>query len=725
MISGMSCASCTGAVSKITERIDGVQGVEVHFSTHTLLVKWSSETVAIHNYPQLYDTLKKQGYIIKPLLGKSNSLPEKYGVRLLFSALCLFAALAITRLYPSISHRDYIILGLTLTAMLGSGRSFYALAYKRLKHGRSDMNTLIALSTLVSFAYSAINVFRGDREQIYFDAVLFIIFFTLLGKYFEQRLQRKAFRSISTLFDFFPKHVLVIDETAKEKKKKLSEVKIGERVKVRAGEKVPVDGIILKGSAFLDENLITGETTNTPKEVGDRVYMGTMNQEGVLEVRVQKLGADTMLHQIISSMEKVEVRLVALQPAIDRWVSIFVPVVLALALLTLIITGFAFGDFSQGVLNLVNVLVISCPCALGLGPSLAVMRGVRNASKLGIYVKNVAVFDKIRKLSTVVMDKTGTLTLGEPKLTDIYMCDGQTFTEEEVLALRTLEGNTMHPLAGAIDNYLSKTFPIPESQTSETPMLEEYRLFSGKGISGVVAGEVYLVGNARLMEEKGCELHNDISKKAMDFELEGKTLVYFSKNAKVRGLMAFQDPIRSMSKKLVSMMRKKYGIESHMLTGDHAVSAHWVADRVGIKKVMSQALPTHKAEYITNLQSEQNLVAMIGDGINDAPALAQADVGISMNSQVDIANEMSDVSIVKPGIASVLHFFGIADRTQKTIRQNLVFTFLYNILSLPIAAGLFTSWGLSLTPSIASFAMFASSLSVVLNSLGGVYKPKT
>lgn len=723
-ISGVTCASCVKTVLGLVDEVKGVQESEVHLPSHTLIVKWTNQSTALKYYSDLYKNLKKQGYIIKPVTPNSSQPKERYTFRFLLSGIFLSLSILLSTPYFSTPYEGYIVLGITFCAMLFCGSSFYKLAYQRAIKGHSDMNTLIALSTSVSFGYSALNILLEKNDQVYFDAVLFILFFTLLGKYLEKRLQQKVFRSMHALFDLFPKKVLVIDTLGKEEAKKLSEVQVGQRVKVRTGEKIPVDGVIIKGSAFLDENLITGEIKSISKGPGDRVHMGTINREGLLELEVQKVGEDTMLYQIIRSMEKVEVRAVGgLQPIIDRWVSVFVPVILALALLTFIITTFWFDNFSQGLLNMVNVLVISCPCALGLGPSLAVMRGIRDASKLGIYIKNVAVFDKMKKLSAIVMDKTGTLTTGTPELTDLHTCNGQMLTDQEVMALRLLERNTMHPLASAIDSYLSKTFPT-EDVDIDGLSIDNHRTFSGKGVAGSIDGITYLVGSGKLMEEKNCNLSPEVLKKAESFEAEGKSLAYFAKDTEIYALMAFRDPVRVMAKQLVVMMQKKYGIEPHMLTGDHSVSAHLVADSVGIKKVMSQALPTHKAEYIRNLQSEKHLVAMIGDGVNDAPALAQSDLSIAMNSQVDIANEVSDISIVKTGINSVLHFFAIADRTQKTIYRNLIFTFLYNVLSLPIALGVFIPLGLSLSPSIASFAMFASSISVVLNSLGRKYRYK-
>lgn len=721
-ISGMVCAACGISIEETTRDVPGILDVRVHFASETLIVNWkNSESRSTHT-PMLQENLRSQGYKIVEIQNDAPSTKKnKYPFKLTVALCSLLAYYIVSGAYAGL-YKDYILSGMVLFSMLFAGYSFYRSAYLKAWQRKSDMNTLIALSTLASMIFSLVTIVFELDQTTYLDAVLYILTFTLLGKFIERRAQKSTVKSMRSLLDLQPKKVTVIDSEAKETLKDVSDVNPGDHIKIKQGERIPVDGIILRGTAFVDQGLITGESVPTSKEPGDKVYTGSLNRDGLLIVEVKKVGAQSVLHQIVWSVEKTETQgLGGIQPIIDRVASIFVPSIVVLSIGTLFFGGLVLHDFSLGLLNAINVLVISCPCALVLGPSLGLVRGIRDASKLGIYIRKADVFNKVKKLAVVVMDKTGTLTTGKLILTDVYTTDP--LTEAEEIAIRVLEKNTFHPVARALENHFSKS-TADSGSLSEDLVVENYEVFPGKGISGTVGNTTYVLGNRTLMADNNCELSEVMLRKSKGFEASHKTLIFFAKGTEVRAVIAFEDPIRPSSKNVIAVLKKKYAIETHMLTGDTAAVARPVAHQIGITKMLSQALPSHKAEYINNLQTKDHLVAMVGDGINDTPALAQSDVAVALNSEVDLTHDTADVSIFTPELEKLLHFLEISHRTNRTVRQNLIFAFLYNVLTLPIAMGLLRQYGVELTPAIASFAMAASSLSVVINSLGKKYKPK-
>lgn len=587
----------------------------------------------------------------------------------------------------------------TTPIMLVAGGPFMQSAWASFKKHNSNMDTLVALGTTVAYVYSLFALFAG--LPVYFESAGFIIFFILLGQVFEERMRKNASKAVEKLLDLQAKTAEVLRD-GQYVQLALEDIHIGDLIRVRPGEKIAVDGTITEGKTSIDESMVTGESLPVEKSVGDCVIGSTINSNGTIIYRADKVGADTMLAQIVDFVKKAQSSHAPIQDLTDKISGIFVPVVTILAILTFWVWYVLLGVSAvDALLYGVAVLIIACPCALGLATPTALMVGTGRSAKMGVLIKNGTVLQEIQKLQTVVFDKTGTITVGKPLVTDVV---GDVAT---VLALAaSLEDQSEHPLAKAVLNRAK------EEGTVLKPV-ENFLAVEGKGVQGQIDGQLVSLGNAKLVEGK--DFSEDLQSKMVQLQEEAKTVVILAVNQEVVGLLAIQDVPKASSKQAISELKKR-GLQTVMLTGDNKRVAHAIADQVGIDQVIADVLPQEKAEKVQELQSQQK-VAFVGDGINDAPALSIADVGIAMGGGTDIAIESGGVVLTHNDLLGVVRALDMSKKTFNRILLNLFWASIYNVIGIPIAAGFFVSFGLVLNPELAGLAMAFSSVSVLTSSL--------
>jgi len=561
------------------------------------------------------------------------------------------------------------------------------------------MDTLVALGTLVAYFYSLVALFTG--LPVYFESAAFILFFILLGAVFEEKMRKNTSQAVEKLLDLQAKTAEVLRDDVYVQIP-LEQVKVGDLIRVRPGEKIAVDGIVLEGETSIDESMVTGESIPVDKSVGDAVIGSTINNSGTIIFRAEKVGSETMLAQIVDFVKKAQTSRAPIQDLTDKISGIFVPAVVILGLLTFWVWFVLLGDsFVTSLLYGVAVLIIACPCALGLATPTALMVGTGRSAKMGILLKNGTVLQEIQKVQTVVFDKTGTLTEGKPVVTDVIGDEG------EVLSLAaSLEDVSQHPLAQAIVNRAS------ELGISLYPV-ENFQALHGKGVTGIINSKQVLLGNAKLLDDLA--IPHDYQERFDLLEKEAKTVVFLSVDGELKGLIALQDVPKENAKEAIAKLKKR-GLRTVMLTGDNAGVAHAIAEQIGIEEVIANVLPEEKAHEIHKLQKNGKL-AFVGDGINDAPALSVADVGIAMGSGTDIAIESADLVLTTNNLLGLARAFDMSKKTFNRILLNLFWASIYNLIGIPIAAGVFSSLGLVLNPELAGLAMAFSSVSVLISSL--------
>ena len=561
------------------------------------------------------------------------------------------------------------------------------------------MDTLVALGTLVAYFYSLVALFTG--LPVYFESAAFILFFILLGAVFEEKMRKNTSQAVEKLLDLQAKTAEVLRDDVYVQIP-LEQVKVGDLIRVRPGEKIAVDGTVIEGETSIDESMVTGESIPVDKSVGDAVIGSTINNSGTIIFRAEKVGSETMLAQIVDFVKKAQTSRAPIQDLTDKISGIFVPAVVILGLLTFWIWFVFLGEsFVTSLLYGVAVLIIACPCALGLATPTALMVGTGRSAKMGILLKNGTVLQEIQKVQTVVFDKTGTLTEGKPVVTDVIGDEG------EVLSLAaSLEDVSQHPLAQAIVNRAS------ELGISLHPV-ENFQALHGKGVTGIINGKQVLLGNAKLLADLA--IPHDYQERFDLLEKEAKTVVFLSVDGQLKGLIALQDVPKENAKEAIAKLKKR-GLRTVMLTGDNAGVAHAIAEQIGIEEVIANVLPEEKAHEIHKLQKNGKL-AFVGDGINDAPALSVADVGIAMGSGTDIAIESADLVLTTNNLLGLARAFDMSKKTFNRILLNLFWASIYNLIGIPIAAGVFSVLGLVLNPELAGLAMAFSSVSVLISSL--------
>ncbi|MBS3993022.1 MAG: copper-translocating P-type ATPase [Bacteroidetes bacterium] len=716
----MSCASCAVNLENILLKQWGILKANVNYASAKLWIEFLPELI---NEQEITQIVQRIGYDLcfendlKALDSMEDIQRKKIAAlkKKAYWALGLSVPIVIIGMFfMSIPFANEMMWLLTTPVVFWLGSDFYRNAWKQLKHNTVNMDTLVALSTGVAYAFSVFNTLfphiwheKGLHAHVYFEAASVIIAFILCGKLLEEKAKDNTATAIKKLMGLQPKWVTQITTEGIQQKIPVEQVQIGDTIAVKPGDKIAVDGVIITGNSYVDESMLSGEPLPLLKTKHDKVYAGTINQKGSFQFKAEKVGNETMLAQIIKMVQEAQGSKAPLQKQADKIASIFVPVVLLIAVLAAGVWYFFGGTngLSHGILALITVLVIACPCALGLATPTAIMVGVGKGAENGILIKDAESLELANKVNALILDKTGTITEGKPVVTDDFWINS---TPNLRQILTAIEKQSEHPLAEAIVNHVNnpKTISIPHFES-----------ITGKGVKARVVDELYFVGNKNFMLENNIEIATAMTQKAYQWSLEAKSVVWFANSKKVIAILAITDKIKSTSKQAVQNL-KKAGIQVYMMTGDNKTTAKAVAQAVGINHFYAEVLPQQKADFVKKLQSEGLVVAMVGDGINDSTALAQADVSIAMGKGSDIAMEVAKMTILSSDLLKIPEAIRLSILTTKTIKQNLFWAFIYNLIGIPIAAGLlYPINGFLLNPMLAGAAMALSSLSVVGNSL--------
>lgn len=720
----MSCAACAVNVEHRARELPGVEEASVNFASNTLTVRFDPETITPR---QIRAAVQAIGYDLIVDEGADPDLQEKmqqeHYRKLKRSVIAVWAfalpLLVIAMLFMHMPGGNWIMLALTLP-VLWFGRTFYVNGWKQARHGKANMDTLVALSTAIAFLFSLFNTlwpqFWYDRElepHVYYEAAAVIIGFVLLGKLMEERAKGNTSSAIKKLMGLQPRTARVIRDGA-EQDVPIGELTAGERISVRPGEKIPVDGIVRDGASYVDESMINGEPLPRAKGPDDAVLAGTINQRGSFVLEASKVGSETLLAQIIRMVQEAQGSKAPVQRIADRIAGVFVPTVIVIALATFA-AWMLFGGtehFSHALLAMVSVLVIACPCALGLATPTALMVGIGKGAENQILIKDAAALEQLCRVRAVVLDKTGTLTEGRPAVTEwIWMEEaGEGQRAAWAGALLSAEMRSEHPLGIAVAEHL-------RTEGAQGAELSAFESVTGKGITFETGGQSYWAGNDSLLETNGIMIPASLREQVERLQEEGKSTIFYGTGDRLLALAVISDRIKPTSKEAVERLRKM-GIEVHMLTGDSRKTAAALAHALGIERFRAEVMPDDKEQYIKALQASGRVVAMVGDGINDSQALARADVSIAMGRGTDIAMEVAMVTLMNSDLMLVPKAYALSRDTVRLIRQNLFWAFIYNLIGIPVAAGvLYPAFGILLNPMLASAAMAFSSVSVVLNSL--------
>jgi Cu+-exporting ATPase len=718
-VKGMHCASCVRVLEKAIGAVDGISGVTVNLATEKATVSFSKNV----EDEKVYDAVQKVGYalgIVNEDIEKTEkqkelkALRNKVIVSLVLGVLIFYGSFPwLMKFSPLILQNFYIQLLLSLPVQFWAGLTFYKAAIPAFKNRTANMDTLVAIGTSVAFAYSVfVTLFPQIPRSIgieaipYFDVSTIIIGLILLGRYFEARAKSNTSEAIKKLMGLSPKTARVI-RAGEELDIPISEVILGDEIRVRPGEKIPVDGIILTGESSIDESMITGESMPVDKIKGDTVIGATMNKSGSFTYKATKIGSQTMLAQIIKLVQDAQGSKAPIQRIADLISSYFVPIVIMLAALTFIV-WYDFGpapSFLFALLNMVAVLIIACPCAMGLATPTAIMVGTGKGAENGILIKDAQSLELAHKINAIVFDKTGTLTNGKPVVTDIL---GE--NKNEILSLAaTLEKGSEHSLATAI-------IQRAEKDKVKLQRVDKFQSVAGHGVQGFVEEKKVLLGNKRFMAKEDIDV-SKLEKEIEKLEENGQTVMILAIGSKAEGIIAVADTVKESAREGITLLNKM-GIEVFMITGDNEKTANAIARSIGITNVLAEVLPSQKEAEVRKIQSQGKIVAMVGDGINDAPALAAADIGIAMGTGTDVAIEAADITLINKDLKSVSSAIKLSKKTMKTIKLNLFWAFGYNIVLIPVAMGLlYPFFHIFLNPIFASMAMALSSISVVTNSL--------
>ena len=732
LIDGMSCASCAMTVEKAVQELPGVQSSRVNFPSKKLDVIYDENKITADD---IVHRITKAGYQVQ-IMADDELLDSNYdkkqaqeiktiGKRFIISLFFMLPLLYISMgqmlglPVPSIVSEHHHPLNLAILEAILAGviliicSDMFKRGYKALFVGHPNMDSLVSIGTSVSYLYSLWNTFlimRGQLQathNLYFEASGMILVLIMLGNYFETKATAKTGNAIHQLLNLVPKTAFV-KKNNQWREVPVNSLQVGDLVQVKPGEKVPIDGTIVDGSSHIDESMITGESVPVKKEIKDQVIGGSINQTGFFVMKVDKIGKDTVLSQMAKLVEQAQNSKAPIAKIAGKVASVFVPVVIVIALLSFLFWKVLMHESLMfSVTILISVLVIACPCALGLATPLAIMIGTGRGAALGILVKNGTALEKMQQVQTIIFDKTGTLTKGEPTVTDII----SDLDHDELLSkLQSLERRSEHTLAKAIVNYPIKY----QTQVRAT----DFQSLSGLGITAIIDNQSYYAGNLSLVEKKQIVVDKKYQLSAEQLASEGKTPIYFANEQQVLGVVAVADTIKNTAKDTIKQLQAMK-INVVLLTGDNQKTAQTIAQQLGIKQVISDVLPQDKAQVVAKLQHDTNkLVAMVGDGINDAPALAQADVGVAIGQGTDIAIESSDIVLMKQDLNDVIIAIKLSHQTMRNIKENLFWAFAYNVLGIPVAMGILHIFGGPLlNPMLAGLAMSMSSLCVVLNAL--------
>jgi P-type Cu+ transporter len=733
---GMSCAACASSIEAAIRQVPGVSTGSVNFGAEQATVSYDPTKTSLENIQAAVDAA---GYTATPIqeedllsgeddaeklarISETRLLQRKVFIGGIISAVLVIGSLpAMTGWHiawiPAWLHNFGLQALLTAPVQFWCGQSFYVNAWKSLKRHAATMDTLIALGTSAAYFYSlfvlafpGVLTAQGLVPEVYFETAAVVITLILLGRLFEQRARGQTSEAIRKLMGLQAKTARVV-RSGQEQDLPIAAVIQGDVIVVRPGEKIPVDGEILEGSSTLDESMVTGESMPVKKQPGDEVIGATLNKTGSFRFRATRIGKDTFLAQVVKLVQQAQGSKAPIQRLADRVTGVFVPVVIAIALITFLIWFNLTGNSTLALNAMVGVLIIACPCALGLATPTSIMVGTGKGAENGILIKGADSLELTHKIQTIVLDKTGTLTRGQPTVTHFATVNGTANGNEQTLLrlAASVERNSEHPLAEAVVQYA-------QSQSVEWTTVEDFEAIAGSGVQGRVSGQQVQIGTQRWMQELGIPTETLISHKAK-LEAAGKTAVWLAVEGKMQGLLGIADALKPSSAQAVQMLQN-LGLEVVMLTGDNQPTAEAIAREAGIRRVIAEVRPDQKAEVIRQLQAEGKVVAMVGDGINDAPALAQADVGMAIGTGTDVAIAASDITLISGDLQGIITAIQLSRATMQNIRQNLFFAFIYNVAGIPIAAGiLYPLLGWLLSPIIAGAAMAFSSVSVVTNAL--------
>ena len=716
---GMSCASCASRVEKTLNGQPGVQEASVNYAAATVQVIYDADqcdatilkaAVQHAGYDLLIDDQKDaSGGAEKAHVARYENLKK----RTLGAIMLALPIMVLSMGFMDVPWVNYLVWLLATPVVFVLGRGFFVSAWKQLKHGTCNMDTLVALSTGIAYIFSLFNLFfpdfwleRGIEPHVYFEASSVIIAFILLGRLLEERAKRNTSAAIRKLIGLQPKTVTVLTVDG-ERILPITAIRQGDTVVVKPGERIAVDGVVDEGQSYVDESMLSGEPMAVHKRKGAKVYAGTINQKGAFRFVADKIGQDTLLAQIIRMVQDAQGSKTPVQKLVDKIAAVFVPTIITIALLAFVawIVLVPENGFTHGLLALVTVLIIACPCALGLATPTAIMVGIGKGAENGILIKNAESLEVAEKVNTVVLDKTGTLTEGHPQVTDAVWLKDEVKLKSVLLSLEKM---SEHPLAEAVVMFLQDTQVLP---------VEHFCVLPGRGVEGYVDGKKYKVGNLALAKERKINVDPLLQTKAEKWIDEAKTVIVLADEEKALGVFAITDRLKDTSIRAIEALHKQ-GIDVWMLTGDQVEAAGEVAKQVGITHFKAGVLPQDKASFIKELQAEGRKVAMVGDGINDSAALAQADLSIAMGQGSDIAMDTAMVTILSSDLVKISDTIRLSHQTVRTIHQNLFWAFFYNLIGVPIAAGvLYPINGFLLNPMIGGAAMAFSSVSVVTNSL--------
>ena len=723
-VTGMTCAACASSVETILQYTDGVHSASVNFANSTVMVEYDDQI----NPDGLNAALQDVGY---GLVLDSKNLEEsvreeqqkayaEIKKRTIGAAILTLPIFIIGMFLMNWEAGKWISLALSIPVIGYFGRNFYIHAWKQAKHGKANMDTLVALSTGIAFLFSLFNTLfpsfwtqQGLHPHVYYEAATVIIVFISFGKLLEERAKSQTGTALKKLIGLQPKTLTRIQD-GQSVVIKIEDVQIGDIIQIKPGEKIPVDGEVSAGKSYVDESMISGEPIPILKETGDQVFAGTINQKGSLEIIAQKVGATTLLAQIIQRVQEAQGSKAPVQKLVDKIAGIFVPSVLVISILTFI-AWLVFGDqnsFSHALLASVSVLVIACPCALGLATPTAIMVGMGKGAENQILIRDAESLEIGHRVTTVVLDKTGTITEGKPRVQKMEFSNQVDSKDQDFLrsVLYALESKSEHPLAEAV------LLDLKGQGINSRPFLE-FESFTGKGISGIVEGKRYFIGNQTLVQEQGISIPEELELESKNWGNQAQTVIWFANEMTVLAIIGIRDQVKATSKSAIQRLQKM-GISVHMLSGDHPQTAQAVALEVGIDHFQGGVLPSDKSLVIQQLQAKGEIVAMVGDGINDSEALAQADVSIAMGHGSDIAMDVAKITLISSDLEKIPQAIHLSRMTVNGIKQNLFWAFIYNLVGIPVAAGILYPFnGFLLDPMIAGGAMAFSSVSVVLNSL--------
>lgn len=717
---GMTCASCANSAETIVKYQAGVVNAAVNFATGNLTVEFLpnmtdafrlQKAVQEAGYDLLITEECEQQETLEALHEQHFKALKK---KTIWAVLLSLPVVIIGMFFMNMLYANPIMWAFATPVLFIFGKDFFVNAWKQAKHRSANMDTLVALSTGIAYLFSVFNMLfpefwhqRGLHAHVYFEAAAVIIAFILLGKLLEEKAKGNTSTALKKLMGLQAKTVMVVQADGNAVQKNIEAVNPGDIILVKPGEKIAVDGMVISGSSFVDESLLSGEPVPVLKANNDKVFAGTINQKGSFQFKAVKVGKETMLAQIIKMVQDAQGSKAPVQQLVDKIAGIFVPVVLGIAVLSFLLWIFLGGNngLVQGLLAAVTVLVIACPCALGLATPTAIMVGVGKGAEQGILIKDAESLELAKKIDAIVLDKTGTITEGKPQVTNILWFNDNDSTKNILLSI---EKQSEHPLAEAVVKYFD---------SDESLVLTQFESITGKGAKAVLEGTTYFVGNKKLLEEKNISIDEQLITQAREWTASAKTVIWFANNQTALAVMAIADKIKDTSIKAIKEMQEM-GLTVYMLTGDNGATAKAIAQQTGITHYKAEVLPMDKAAFVKDLQAQGKIVAMVGDGINDSTALATADVSMAMGKGADIAMDVAKMTIISSDLSKIPQAIKLSQQTVATIKQNLFWAFIYNLIGIPVAAGiLYPINGFLLNPMIAGAAMAMSSVSVVSNSL--------